>query len=144
MIQTGKPLCGPLCVGSSFAPGKVGMVHSQKYDYYKFPGGGVEAGESRHQALIREVLEESGMCVIPDTIAEYGLVHRIQKGEKEAVFIQDNYYYLCEVDPGILPQRLDDYEAEERFTLEFVAPILAITTNRNKDHGPKRSNHAGT
>lgn len=77
------------------------------------------------------------MCVIPDTIAEYGLVHRIQKGEKEAVFIQDNYYYLCEVDPGILPQRLDDYEAEERFTLEFVAPILAITTNRNKDHGPK-------
>ncbi len=99
------------------------MVHSQKYDYYKFPGGGVEAGESRHQALIREVLEESGMCVIPDTIAEYGLVHRIQKRvKKEAVFIQDNYYYLCEVDPGILPQRLDDYEAEERFTLEFVAP----------------------
>ena len=133
----GKAFVRPSVRGIIIRAGKVGMVHSQKYDYYKFPGGGVEAGESRHQAFIREVLEESGMCVIPDTIAEYGLVHRIQKGEKEAVFIQDNYYYLCEVDPGILPQRLDDYEAEERFTLEFVAPILAITTNRNKDHGPK-------
>lgn len=34
--------------------GKIAMVYSQKYDYYKFPGGGIEAGESREAALIRE------------------------------------------------------------------------------------------
>lgn len=27
--------------------GKIAMVHSLKYDYYKFPGGGIEQGESR-------------------------------------------------------------------------------------------------
>ena len=25
---------------------KIAMIHSQKYDYYKFPGGGLEPGES--------------------------------------------------------------------------------------------------
>ena len=30
------------------------MIHSLKYDYYKFPGGGIEDGESNEEALIRE------------------------------------------------------------------------------------------
>lgn len=25
---------------------KVSMIHSMKYDYYEFPGGGIEKGES--------------------------------------------------------------------------------------------------
>ena len=37
-------------------------------------------------------------------------------------------------------QHLDDYEAEEHFTLEFVAPGAAIQTNRLPDHGPKDQN----
>lgn len=37
--------------------GKVAMVHSIKYDYYKFPGGGIEDGESKETALIRETRE---------------------------------------------------------------------------------------
>ena len=41
--------------------GKVLMVHSLKYDYYKFPGGGMEPGENRTEALCREVLEEIGI-----------------------------------------------------------------------------------
>ena len=34
-------------------------------------------------------------------------------------------------------QVLDDYEADERFTLEYVKPEKAIDANRNRDHGPK-------
>ena len=34
-------------------------------------------------------------------------------------------------------QRLDGYEQEELFTLEFVMPEEAICINRNKNHGPK-------
>ena len=59
--------------------GKVAMVHSLKYDYYKFPGGGIEAGEDPVDAMIRETREEAGLVVIPETIREYGLVHRAQK-----------------------------------------------------------------
>ncbi len=110
--------------------GKVAMVHSKKYHYYKFPGGGIEAAESIKEALIREVAEESGLCVIENSIREYGQVRRIQKGSKEDIFIQDNYYFLCQVKENLKPQHLDKYEAEEGFTLEFVEPQLAIKVNR--------------
>ena len=35
--------------------GKVAMIHSRRDGYYKFPGGGIEAGESLVEAMIREV-----------------------------------------------------------------------------------------
>lgn len=132
----GKAFIRPSVRGIILREGKVLMVHSLKYDYYKFPGGGIEPGETLTDALCREVAEESGMAVIPGSIREYGLVHRVQKGEQEDVFIQDNYYYLCDAGEAV-GQRLDDYEAEERFTPEFVTPEHAIQTNRFADHGPK-------
>lgn len=79
---------------------------------------------------MREVLEETGLTVIPQSIKEYGMVHRIQKGDYEDVFIQDNFYYLCEVEEGIKKQKLDDYEKDEMFTLEYVSPEKIIKTNR--------------
>ena len=33
--------------------GLAAMVHSVKYDYYKFPGGGIDKDESPEQAMIR-------------------------------------------------------------------------------------------
>lgn len=110
--------------------GKIAMVYSKKYNYYKFPGGGIETGEYMEDALIREVSEETGLCVIRDSIQEYGQVHRIQKGTKEDIFIQDNYYFLCSVKEDIKQQNLDKYEADEGFTLEFLEPQLAIHVNR--------------
>lgn len=119
---------------------KVAMVHSVKNNYYKFPGGGIETGESYTDALIRETLEETGLIILPASICEYGYVHRIQKGEREDIFIQDNYYYFSDVKSAIGSQCLDDYEAEEKFTLEYIEPITAINTNRSQPHGQKDQN----
>ena len=55
---------------------KIAMIHSLKYDYFKFPGGGIESGENPIDAMIRETREESGLVVKPETIKEYGYVHR--------------------------------------------------------------------
>ena len=115
---------------------KVLMVHSLKYDYYKFPGGGINAGEGMEEALCREVAEEAGRLVMPGSVREYGLVRRITKHDKADIFLQDNFYYLCQVGEA-LAQNLDDYEAEERFTPEFVNPGHAIETNRFHDHHGK-------
>ena len=119
--------------------GKIAMIHSQKYDYYKFPGGGIEPGESSVDALIRETAEEAGLTVIPDSIRDYGCVHRIQKStvKEDEYFVQDNYYFLCDVEEGIKQQKLDGYESDEHFTLKYVKPETAILSNRTKDHGPK-------
>ena len=63
--------------------GRIAMVHSLKYDYYTFPGGGIEAGEDPVQAVIRETLEEAGLTVIPGSVREYGLVRRVQRRPKD-------------------------------------------------------------
>ena len=112
---------------------RVAMIHSMKYDYYKFPGGGIENRESPVDAMIRETREESGLIVKPDTVKEYGYVHRIQRSgvDETECFVQDNYYYLCETADEMGLQELDDYEAEEAYTLEYVRPDIAIGKNRH-------------
>ena len=118
--------------------GLAAMVHSVKYDYYKFPGGGIEKGECKESAMMREAREEAGLVVIPESVREFGYVHRVQKSDHDDAdyFVQDNYYYLCDVEEGIQAQNLDDYEAEEQFTLEYVEPDKAILANRKVICGP--------
>ena len=129
-VLNGSVFCRPSTRAVIIKDGKIAMVYSKKYNYYKFPGGGIEADECMEDALIREVLEETGLCVIRNSIQEYGQVHRIQKGTKEDIFIQDNYYFLCGVKEDIEQQNLDKYEEDEGFTLEFLEPQLAIDVNR--------------
>lgn len=118
--------------------GKVAMVHSAKFDYYKFPGGGIEPGENPVAAMIRETREESGLVVLPETVREYGYVRRIQRSgaDETECFIQDNYYYLCKTAAEPVSQELDEYEAEESYTLEYVAPSAAIRKNRRAALSP--------
>ena len=118
--------------------GKIAMIHSQKYHYYKFPGGGIEEGEDPIGAMIRETREETGLIVIPETVREYGYVHRIQKSDSDPTecFVQDNYYYFCDALEALSPQSLDDYEAEESFRLVFVVPETAIKVNRSVKESP--------
>ena len=117
---------------------KIAMIHSLKYDYYKFPGGGIEKGEDPVDAMNRETREEAGLVVKPETVKEYGYVHRIQKSDKDDTecFVQDNYYYLCDVEEDRVSQCLDNYEAQETYTLEFVTPEIAIRKNRSVTGSP--------
>ncbi len=55
----------PSVRGIILLSGKIAMIYSQKYRYYKFPGGGVEEGETHIQTLTREVREEAGLFVDP-------------------------------------------------------------------------------
>ena len=126
----------PSVRGILIKDGKIALVHSRKYDYYKFPGGGAEAGEDHFATLIREVREEAGLPVIPSSIRPYGMARRIER-RKDRRFVQENYYYFCEAGEEALAQDLDGYEADEGFTLVWTEPWTAIRTNREKLHGPK-------
>lgn len=116
--------------------GKVLLMYSQKYSYYKFPGGGIEGDESHAETLCREVREESGYCVIPESIREYGYVPRRQKDSKvDGIFMQDNYYYFCDVSDEPAERQLDDYEEQEGFTPVWIEPLKAWYHNRHDSHG---------
>ena len=111
--------------------GRIALVYSQKEKYYKFPGGGIHKDEDKKEALIREVREETGLIVIPDSINEFGSVLRRQKSNKipNTIFEQENFYYFCKVENIITEQNLDEYEAEAGFILKFVYLDEAIDTN---------------
>ena len=112
--------------------GRVAMVYSRRYGYYKFPGGGIEQGEDPVDAVIRETREEAGLIIVPDSIKEYGYVHRVNRSDVDPSekFVQDNYYFLCAVENRLVPLDLDPYEEEAAYQLEFVDPALVIYKNR--------------
>lgn len=64
----------------------------------KFPGGGMEQGEFLFGTLTREVLEETGCHVNPDSIREGFLVHEKTNRQSEEVLVMDSYYYFCDVE----------------------------------------------
>ncbi|MGN0416241.1 MAG: NUDIX hydrolase [Agathobacter sp.] len=76
---------------------KIALVYSKKEKYYKFPGGGIHEDEDKKEALIREVREEVGLIVIPESICEFGSVMRRQKSDvsPNTIFEQENFYYTC-------------------------------------------------
>lgn len=138
--EDGITFLRPSARGILIVDGKLGMVYSLKYDYYKFPGGGIEKNESPISCLLREVKEEVGLEILPSTIKEYGYVLRKEKGDKEDIFLQENYYYLCKAKGKSYSQSLDEYEAFEGFTLKWVDPMEVIQTNLNHKHGEKGEN----
>ena len=120
---------------------RIALVHSLEYDYYKFPGGGIEPGEDHRETLIREVAEESGLVVRPDTIRPYGMVRRIEHGDPEDIFLQENFYYFCETEDRPGAQRLTPSEQRARFALEYVRPAEAVAANRSDGHAADPQAH---
>ena len=112
--------------------GDIAMIYSQKYHFYKFPGGGIEDNETHLEALAREIEEETGMTLRPESVKEFGEVLRIQKKDEideGIILVQHNYYYTCEVEDKIGEQNLDDGEKDAEFVLKFVPIEEAIKTN---------------
>ena len=112
--------------------GNVAMIYSQKYHFYKFPGGGIEDGETHLETLAREIKEETGMTFIPNSAKEFGEVLKIQNGDesgKDTIHIQQNFYYTCKVEDEIGEQALDDDEKALDFVLKFVPIEEAIVVN---------------
>lgn len=123
----GKRFCRNSSRGIVIRDKKVLLIYSPKYNYYKFPGGGIEAGEDNIAALKREVAEESGYRVKEDGIEEFGSVLRLQRDvfDENAVFEQGNFYYLCDVEDECGERNLDDYERDEGFTVVWMEPLAA-------------------
>ena len=113
--------------------GKVLLNYVAKHDCYEFPGGGLEPGETPEQALLREVAEETGYVIIPESVREYGIVIRRQQDSKDpdGIFEQENYYYFAEVRDETVPRKPDEHEIAEGAEPVWVETLSpAIYRNR--------------
>ncbi len=120
--------------------GKIALVKSKNFGFFKFPGGGIEQGEKRFDALLRETREETGLKIITQSVAPLGIVKEKRKDIYDnGIFIQTSYYYLASVEGGIANQELDGYESEYGFELAWVDLNTAYNTNiglqRNSEMG---------
>ncbi|HNT24235.1 MAG TPA: NUDIX domain-containing protein [Anaerolineales bacterium] len=106
------------------------MVYSAQNGDYKFPGGGVEAGESQAEALRREILEECG-ANITGPMQPFGRVieYDLPIEPEYDVFQMTSYYYLCQVEGVLGNQNLDAYEQDLGFTPRWVSIDHAIQCN---------------
>lgn len=111
--------------------GKKLLLVTNKFGDYKFPGGGAEPGESHEETLARELKEETGYSMKPETCREWLLAKERRKGITADILEMDSHYYFCEIEeqPPV-PLQLDDYEAEEKFQAVWISLSEALAKNR--------------
>lgn len=116
------------------------MVHSTTVGDYKFPGGGVDAGESHEQALRREIREECGALLIEFGQSLGSVIEYKHPEESDYdVFKMTSHYYLCQVGDGFGAQKLDGYEKDLGFKPVWIDIDESILANRlllNSDKTP--------
>jgi len=110
---------------------KLLMVYSSKDGDYKFPGGGVDEGETYEEALVREIREECG-AIVTSICSEFGMVIEYAKPKEPEydVFKMASRYYICGVDPVLRDQILDDYEEKLGFKPVWIDIDSAIEANK--------------
>jgi 8-oxo-dGTP pyrophosphatase MutT (NUDIX family) len=112
---------------------KVLLVYSETSKEFKFPGGGLEQGETRHFALRREVKEEVGRN-IKSVNEPLGYVDQIYNDiyDEKKYFYQRSYYYFCEVEDEYLGLNLSESEIALKFLPKWVEIDEAIAVNQAK------------
>ena len=107
------------------------MVYSEVNGDYKFPGGGIQDGETPIQALRREVQEECGVEVtyVSDP---YALVTEFDTPIEDDydLFKMRSTYYPCRVSEPLHELQLDDYEQALKFKPVWVTIAEAVLNNQ--------------
>ena len=87
--------------GVIFLDGKLLVVETGNGEI-KLPGGGMEGNETEIETLVREVLEETGRRVRPETVRLFYTIEEKRASFKEhALWHQISKIFLCDVDDSI-------------------------------------------
>lgn len=114
------------------------LIQSLLYKDIKFPGGGQETNESDIDTLYREVLEETGLSIIKDSVKPYGMIIEKRKStfKDNEIFYMESKYYTCDVEDHMGNQSLSAYEITYDYKVKYMSLEDAIKQNSlllNKD-----------
>jgi 8-oxo-dGTP pyrophosphatase MutT (NUDIX family) len=108
------------------------LLLSSRHGDYKFPGGGVEPGESFDQALRREFREECGYDAVAVGAELATTREEVAAIDAEYdVFGMTSYYFECSGGTPLGDQQLEGYEAELELTPQWVTVEAALAANRS-------------
>jgi len=111
--------------------GKLLLIHSAVGGDWKFPGGGVEARESPEEALVREILEETGYEARGPFRPAGRAVERSQGREVPgSLFEMESRYFYASVTGPPGAQSLDRYEQDLGFTPRWISAGEALRANQ--------------
>ena len=102
--------------------GRVLLGHRRDMDMWNLPGGRIEAGEMPDEAIIREVLEETGLCVRAEK-----LVGIYSKPDKDELI----FLFRCTITSGELQQITPETDAN-RFFPPDALPANLISKHRER------------
>ena len=116
--------------GIAFVDGRLLFIEDNKGEV-KLPGGGQEEGESDIETLVREVREETGCTVIPETVREFGYIEEKRKGFREdMIFHQFSRLYFCEVSDERGDTEYSDNE--KKYGMQFRMYTVDEAIEKNK------------
>ena len=110
--------------------GKLAMQQAGE-GYYKILGGGIDKGETRETALEREVREEAGLVVIPESIRECGKVieKRLDIFDDHKIYYCHTYVYFCDVRDELVATQMTDSEKAMGYHMTWATPDEIIKAN---------------
>lgn len=110
--------------------GKVAAQRGRAGDY-KLLGGGAEPGESLQETLIREVREEAGLVVIPESIRPIGEIEERRRDlfEPDKIYVCHSCFFSCEAQERLVETHMTSGELEKGFHLEWATPQEILDGN---------------
>ena len=117
--------------GIVFQENKFLMLHSQTNKDYSFPGGGLEPGESKHDALKRELLEECGAKIIAigSPIIETVEIYPAFDAGID-LFIRDTLFFPCQISDQFYQPNFSPSEISHELRIEWVGLEEALQNNQ--------------